>query len=119
MNYRKWYLPLVIIGFAAPWFFLLSFLQNDGISVPLFFKSIFVNTVSSAVAADLMVSVLVFFFFVFTEGRRTGVTSLWIYIPLTLFVGLSFALPLFLYNRARAIDGEQPARKQGARASRI
>lgn len=110
MNFRKWYLFLVVIGFAAPWFFLFSFLQGDRISIPVFFSSIFVNYVSSAVAADLVVSALVFFVFLFVEGQRTGVARLWIYIPLTLFVGLSFAFPLFLYNRARALDGEQQQR---------
>ncbi len=105
MNQSKLYFLLSIIGFAAPWFFLFNYyLGSDQISIPLFFNSIFVNHVSSAVAADLIFSALAFFAFVLIEGRRIGLKHVWVYVPATLFVGLSFGLPLFLGNRARAIE---------------
>jgi hypothetical protein len=104
MKQSKFYLLLCIVGAAAPWFFLSGFFGDEQASIPVFFTSIFANHVASAVAVDLVVSALVFFVFVFFEGRRMGLKLLWVYIPATLFVGLCFGLPLFLYRRARAIE---------------
>jgi hypothetical protein len=56
------------------------------------------------VAADLVISAMVFFTFVYIEGRRLNMKRLWVFVPATLFVGLSFGLPLFLYFRAKHIE---------------
>jgi len=104
MKQSKFYLLLCIAGAVIPWLFLFGFFGDEMASIPTFFTSIFANQVASAVAADLLISGLVFFVFVFVEGRRLGLKHLWVYIPATLFVGLSFGLPLFLYHRARAIE---------------
>jgi hypothetical protein len=104
MKQSKIYLLLCIIGVGAPWLFILGFFNYEKASIPLFFTSIFANHVSSAVAADLLVSGLVFFTFLFFEGKRLGLKHLWVYILATLFVGLSFGLPLFFYQRARVIE---------------
>ena len=93
MKKSKLYLLLCIIGVAVPWFFIFGFLGDEQASISIFFISIFANHVASAVASDLLVSGLVFFVFVFFEGRRMGLKHLWIYIPATLLVGLSFGLP--------------------------
>jgi hypothetical protein len=110
MKQSKLYLILCVIGVIAPWIFLIAFLTGEHASIPIFFASIFVNHVASAVAADLLVSALVFFIFVFIEGRRVGLNNLWLYIPATLFVGLSFGLPLFLYNRSRILENGEIAK---------
>ncbi len=107
MKQSTLYLLLVIPGIAAPWLFLLGFFRGGGPSIPLFFASIFVNSVSSAVAADLIVSCLVFFAFVWAEGRRLGLDRLWVYILASLCLGLSVGLPLFLSTRARAIESDE------------
>jgi len=104
MKQSKLYLILCIVGAAIPWVFIAGFLGDEKASIPYFFISIFVNKVASAVAADLLVSGLVFFAFMYFEGRRMGLKNLWVYVLATLFVGLSFGLPLFLYHRARAIE---------------
>ena len=104
MEQKNAFLALCVIGFIGPWAFLLGFLAVPEPGVSLFFTSIFANSVSSAVAADLLISALVFFVFVFLEGRRLGMQRLWIFVPATLFVGLSFGFPLFLYFRARALE---------------
>lgn len=110
MKQHKIYLILCIVGAVTPWLFLFGFFGDKDASIPYFFISIFANHVASAVAADLIVSSVVFFAFVFFEGRRTGIRHLWIYIPATMFVGLSFGLPLFLYHRARAMERPLPGR---------
>ena len=98
------YLLLCTIGIVIPWFFLVGFLGEPQPTIALFFSSIFTNQVTSSVAADLLISALVFFAFVFFEGKRLNMKRLWVFIPATLFVGLSFGLPLFLYFRAKDIE---------------
>ncbi|OGW24907.1 MAG: hypothetical protein A2X59_12620 [Nitrospirae bacterium GWC2_42_7] len=104
MKQSRIYLNLCILGAFIPWYILVGFFGTENVSLPSFFISIFANNVASAVAADLIVSGLVFFAFVYFEGRRMGLKHLWIYVLATLLVGLSFGLPLFLYYRAKAIE---------------
>lgn len=95
---------LCILGVVVPWIFLLMFLGESHVSVSLFFSYIFNNNVSSSVAADLLISALIFFVFVFIEGARIKMNKLWVYVPATLMVGLSFGMPLFLYFRAKHLE---------------
>lgn len=99
------YLALCILGVIIPWASLLLFLGEEHPSISLFFSYIFNNNVSTSVASDLLISALIFFVCVFIEGNRLKMKRLWIYIPATLMVGLSFGLPLFLYFRAKHIEG--------------
>ena len=84
------YLSLCVIGVLIPWLFLVAFLGEPHPSVSLFVAYIFANHVSGSVAADLLISALIFFVFVFAEGKRINMNNLWLYIPATLLVGLSF-----------------------------
>lgn len=99
------YLSLCVIGAVIPWLFLIPFLGESQPGVSLFFAYTFANNVSTSVAADLLISALIFFVFVFAEGKRINMNKLWAYIPATLLVGLSFGLPLFLYFRAKQLEG--------------
>jgi hypothetical protein len=98
------YLLLCIIGVVVPWLFLVGFFGEPQPTIALFFSLIFANQVASSVAADLLISALVFFAFVFFEGKRLNMKHLWVFMPATLLVGLSFGLPLFLYFRAKHIE---------------
>ncbi len=70
MKHSTLYLVLCIPGVLVPFAFIIGFFGQPEPTVPLFFTSIFVNHVSSAVAGDLLVSGLVFFAFLFIEGKR-------------------------------------------------
>ena len=98
------YKALCVAGIFIPWAFIIGFLVRPDASAALFVTSIFTNHVDTAVAADLIVSACVFFAYVLYEGRRVGMKHLWVYVPATLFVGLSFGLPLFLLMRARKLE---------------
>ncbi len=102
MKLEKVYIGMAIAGFIFPWLFLWDFLMAENVAIGLFFRSLFANPVSGAVSADLLISALVFFLFVFSEGTRLGMKRLWLYPVITLGIGLSFGLPVFLYFRARA-----------------
>ena len=95
---------LCVLGVVVPWIFLLMFLGESQVSVSLFISSIFNNNVSSSVAADLLISALIFFVFVFIEGARIKMKKLWVYVPATLMIGLSFGMPLFMYYRSKHLE---------------
>ena len=100
------YLVLSVLGFVLPYSQLFPFFIDNGLNLSLFWSQLFANQISSVFAFDLFVSSLVFWIFVFKEGTKLNLKSLWVYIVLNLIVGLSFALPLFLWVRSRHLDTE-------------
>lgn len=96
---KRLYAALAVPGFLLPMSQLLPFVRQSGFDVMAFMTQPFVNPASSMFAFDLLVSCLVFWTFAFMEGQ---VRHRWLYVALTLLVGLSFALPMFLLARERA-----------------
>ncbi len=94
------YLVLCILGFVLPYSQLIPFFAENGLNLSLFWSQLFANRISSDFAFDLLISSVVFWIFVYREGRRLSLKSLWVYILLNLIIGLSFALPLFLWVRS-------------------
>ncbi len=99
MKTRHGYLILSVLGIALPYAHLIPWLAAHGIDVPLFTHDLFANGVSGFFAVDVVVSALVVFWLVYTEGRRMGVRHLWAPVAAVLLVGVSFGLPLYLYQR--------------------
>jgi hypothetical protein len=99
------YLFLTIVGSIAPWFWLLQD-PNVLVSPALFMQRAFANNVSSDVAEDLLISAIAFFGFAWMELKRLKISRLWmfVYIGLTFGIGLSCALPIFLYRREQFLD---------------
>ena len=101
------YLLLAILGFILPYSQLVPFIAENGLDFSLFSSQLFTNQISSCFAFDLLVSSVVFWAFVFQEGRRINLKFLWIYVVLNLVIGLSFALPFFLWVRSRQVAALQ------------
>ena len=95
---------LAIIGFIAPYYFFLQLPVENGFDLPVLMQPLFANNFMKGVAMDLTVSVVVFWTLVFVEGSRLQMKNPWVYLLATLMVGLSFALPLFLYFRERKLE---------------
>lgn len=99
------YLILAIAGSIVPWFWLL---QDPAalMSPSLFLQRTFANHIATALASDLLISASVFFIFTSNELKRLGCNRLGIlvYIGLTFGIGLSCALPLFLYRRELILE---------------
>ena len=95
------FLLLAVLGFVLPLRYFLRFLMTEGLNFSLFFSQLFQNNVSSFFAMDVFVSTIALWVFVFVEGRRRRMKGLWIYVVCTMLVGVSFALPLFLFFRER------------------
>lgn len=100
------YLILAILGFILPYSQLTPFLIENGFNISLFWTQLFTNQISSDFAFDLSVSSVVFGIFVFQEGTKLNLKFRWLYIVLNLAIGLSFALPLFLWVRSRHLEKE-------------
>ena len=98
------YLLAAILGAALPLSQLIPFLKTHGLDLTLFFTLLFSNSVSGFFGMDVIVTSIVLWIFVFSEGRRLGMKHLWLYVVCNLVVGVSLALPLFLLFRERALD---------------
>lgn len=90
---------LAFLGTAVPYSAFLSFLREHGPSPAVFLDQLFANDVSAFFGWDVLLSSGVVIAFVLVEGRRLGMKGLWIYVAGNLLVGVSLALPLFLYVR--------------------
>src|SRR5215813_8142449 len=101
------YLIVAILGTVLPLSQFLPFLATYGFDMPLFFRQLFQNHVSAFFGMDVIVSSLALWLFVFTEGPRRGMKNLWVYIVCNLAVGVSLALPLFLFFRERKLSSGQ------------
>lgn len=99
MRQRCFYLVLAIIGCALPYYFLIAFLSAHGLDGRLFLHDLFGNSVSTFFAVDLLISSVVFVHFLRREAARHSIRGWWPYLIALLTVGLSLALPLFLYVR--------------------
>lgn len=97
------YLIAAILGTVLPLSQFIPFLMAHGLDIPLFFEQLFQNHISGFFGMDVIVSSLVLWLFVFSEGRRRGMSNLWLYIVCSLAVGVSLGLPLFLFFRERKI----------------
>lgn len=103
MTPKTIYLVLCVIGAALPLSQLLPFLRDHGLDLQLMVAQLFANPISSFFGLDVIVSSVVVWLFVAVEGRRAGVSHLWAPIAASLLVGVSLALPLFLYLREAAL----------------
>jgi hypothetical protein len=104
------YLTLCILGTVLPYSQFGPFLVEHGLAPGIFVAMLFANKVSAFFGWDVIVSSVVVWVFVWSEGRRLEMGHLWIYVAATLLVGVSLALPLFLYVR----EGSRPARHADA-----
>jgi hypothetical protein len=70
------YLIAAILGTVLPLSYFIPFLLAHGLDVPLFFRQLFQNQVSSFFGMDVLVSSLVLWLLVFSEGKRRGMKKL-------------------------------------------
>jgi hypothetical protein len=101
------YLGLAVIGLVLPYYFLISFLLAHGFDGRLFLTQLFGTTISTFFAADLILSSITFIVYLGQEGTRRSMRHKWVYVIALLTIGLSFALPLFLFVREAHIESER------------
>ena len=86
-----------------PWSLLIGFFTAHGFDMGLFLQQVFANQVTSAFAADLILSGVIFLCFAVVEIKRSPISPRWLVaiVVLTFGVGLSCSLPFFFYLRER------------------
>jgi hypothetical protein len=92
-------LALAVIGLVLPWWFNLRyFLGGGGLGPGEFFGTAFANPLTTAITLDVYLAAVAFSVGVALDDAA-GVRRWWA-LPLTFFVGLSFALPGYLWWRS-------------------
>lgn len=102
---KKIYALLMIIGIVIPYFLMYQFYLQYGTDINKFISQIVSNPASLFILSDLLISVTAFTFFMFNESKRLNMKrEAWIAFMSIFLVGLSLAIPMFLYLRQDYID---------------
>jgi hypothetical protein len=99
MRLKTLYLILCFLGVALTYWQFVPWVVHNGLNMPLFFHQLFANRISAFFGMDVFVSALALVVFMKEESSRLRVTGRWLPILALLLVGVSLALPLFLYIR--------------------
>ena len=92
------YLVLAVLGALAPYAFFLDFFATNGLALGGFVTALFTNGAAAGFTADLLITSLVFWIYLFS--RRDGPAA-WPFVIVNLTIGLSCALPAYLYVLGR------------------
>src|SRR6266550_1359034 len=104
MRLRHVYLALCVLGVLLPYSQFVPWVLQHSLDFPLFFRHLFANRIGGFFGLDVIISSLVLWVLVLSEGRRVGVRHLWLPVIASLVVGVSLGLPLFLYMRQLRLD---------------
>ncbi len=93
---RSFYLALAVVGAIIPLAFFAQFFFGSGELAALdFVPALFVNGAAGGFAADLFISSFVFWGYMWS--RRDSGPKMLPFVALNLLIGLSCALPAYLY----------------------
>ena len=96
---RNVYLVAAILGTVVPYVFFVQHFGSEGYLLGSFLAATFANPAASGVFSDLIISSVVFWIWMFTRGPDAP--KPWVFIALNLLIGLSCALPAYLWWRER------------------
>lgn len=99
MTLKTFYLLAAALGTVVPWLFFGGFFAANGIDIAAFATGLFANGAAGGFSADVLISLPVFWLWSRCDARQYGVAAWWLVLPAGLCVGLSLALPLYLYLR--------------------
>ena len=96
---KRLYLVLAIIGAVVPYVFFIQHFSSGGFSLLTFLRAMFANPAAGGMSADLLLSSFIFWGFMFHQRSRRKGPGPVVFVVLNLFIGLSCALPAYLYAR--------------------
>jgi Terpene cyclase DEP1 len=114
MNRKNIYLFLCVLGAVIPYSQFIPWVAKNGLHVGLLVRQLFANRVSAFFGLDVLISSVVLVVFMRAEGRLLRMKLRWLPIVALCVVGVSLALPLFLYLREREIGSSNEAAHRGA-----
>jgi len=108
MKLKDFYLLLCFAGLALPYSQLIPWLLEHR-SLATFIPDMLANRISAFFVADVVVSAAVLLAFMNAECKKRAIQHTWAPVLALLTVGVSLALPLFLYFRECALEKERPS----------
>lgn len=95
MKLKTVYLVMAVLGAAVPMSFFVAFGAENGISLTSFIAALFANSAAGGFTADLLITSLVFWIYLWSQ-RGKGPKA-WPFIVINLGIGLSCAFPAYLW----------------------
>lgn len=102
---KKLFLILAVIGAVIPYIFFVRHFSGEGFGLAGFVSALFANPAAGGFTADLLLSSGIFWIFMFLERSRGQGPNPLLFILLNCLIGLSCALPAYLYARERTEVG--------------
>jgi hypothetical protein len=94
---KRLYLILAILGAVLPYFFFFQYFSSEGMNLGGFVSAILANGAARGFTADLLVSTFVFWIYMINRRNKGKGPSPLLFVGLNLAIGLSCALPAYLY----------------------
>ncbi|MDP3628397.1 MAG: DUF2834 domain-containing protein [Hydrogenophaga sp.] len=95
-------LCLALLGLIVPWYFNIGYVLEGGSFAPApFIAAVSANLLTTGITWDVYLAATAFSVWLLTDAGTAGVRRPWLYVALTFGIGLSFALPLYLFMRNR------------------
>lgn len=99
MKLKNLYLFICFLSVILIYWPLSIFINDYGFNMVLLFEQLFSTPATTFFGMDLLVVSAVILIFIIFEGKRLQMKKIWLPILATFVVGISLALPLFLYLR--------------------
>ena len=100
---KNFYLAAAVLGAVVPYVFFVDFFAEHGVVLSSFLGGLFANGAAGGFAADIFISSAVFWGYLIANKARW----IWAYVVVNLTIGLSCALPAYLYMQARAQEQQR------------
>ena len=94
---KNTYLVLAILGTVLPIMFFVGIFHAEAVGLAGFIPALFANSVAGGFTVDIVIASFTFWAFMFSAKQGP---SPWLFVVLNLCIGLSCALPAYLYRRA-------------------
>lgn len=98
---KQVYLIGAILGAVVPYVFFIQHFNQHGVDLVGFINALFVNGAAAGFTADLLITSGIFWVYLVSKQEP----KLWLFILLNLTIGLSCALPAYLYTVTRRAEG--------------
>ncbi len=98
---KRLYLFLAVAGAILPYAFFTQHFLSQGVGLYTFVAALFVNPAAGGFTADLLFTSVVFWIFMFQQKSRGNGPTPTLFIVINLLIGLSCAVPAYLYVRER------------------
>jgi Terpene cyclase DEP1 len=96
------FLVAFVLGTIIPCYFLYGFIQSHGLDLPRFLTHLFQTNAASNFSSDLLLCSFTFWGFMVQDKKDKRVPNIWVFILINLLIGLSSALPLYMYFREKS-----------------